>query len=70
MSKRVTPKMFPVSFFLYLTEKNAGYAKNQGKKLFGSVSVYINALISEDRGVKPTLGRWKTAAVTKKRKAK
>ena len=40
--------------------KNAYHAKIQGKKHFGSVSAYINQLISKDRGVSPGRGYWGT----------
>lgn len=40
----------------YVEKSNLKHAKTYGKKLFGSHSAYINALIAKDRGVKPKLG--------------
>lgn len=65
---RRKPSLFPVNKYIYLTKGNAKHAETVGKKVYGSVSVYINALISNDRDVKPVLGRWK--ATKKKAKKK
>jgi hypothetical protein len=45
--------------YTYLEEDNKKHAVKQGKKIFGSASAYINALIAVDRGALPSLGAWK-----------
>lgn len=67
MPIRKTSKKLPATVYVYLTLKNAAFAKTQGKKTYGSASAYINALISKERNVKPVLGGWKARkARTKK----
>jgi hypothetical protein len=52
-------KTLSEAVYAYCEGANARHAKTQGRKLFGSTSGYINALIAKDRGVKPRLGMWK-----------
>lgn len=60
-----TPKTLDTTLFCYLEKDNAKFAKKEGKKLFGSYSAYINALIAKDRGAEPKLGAWKAAGESK-----
>ena len=59
VKQRRTPKALSATLYSYVEPTNAKYAKTEGKKLFGSFSAYVNALIAKDRGVKPILGFWK-----------
>lgn len=63
---RRTSKLLPKTLYIYVEEKNAEHAKFEGKKLFGSYSAYVNALIAKDRGAKPILGYWKAKGEAKK----
>lgn len=63
---RRTSKTLPVTMYIYLTQTNAEHVKTHGKKLFGSASAFLNALVCKDRGVKPTLGAWKAKGEAKK----
>jgi hypothetical protein len=56
--------------YLYLEPGNARHAKAFGKKIFGSASAYVNALVAKDRGVKPVLGSWKSPGEAKARRAR
>lgn len=68
---RRTSKTLPETLYCYVEKSNAAHAKTHGKKLFGSFSAYVNALIAKDRGVKPVLGFWKAKGEAKaKRLAK
>ena len=51
--------------YCYLQPECAAYAKKEGKKLFGSFSGYVNALIANDMGKKPELGAWKAEGESK-----
>lgn len=44
------------TLYAYVERKNKEHADSIGKKLFGSTSGYVNALIARDRGVTPKLG--------------
>lgn len=57
--KKRNPKTLNASCYTYLELENKKHADAQGKKMFGSRSAYINALIAVDRGVLPNLGAWK-----------
>lgn len=59
------PKNLDTSLYCYVEKENASYAKKEGKKLFGSYSAYVNALIANDRGVQPKLGNWKAPGESK-----
>jgi hypothetical protein len=59
------PKTLSAPLFCYLEPGNAKHARTVGKKLFGSFSAYVNALIANDRGVKPALGKWKSDGESK-----
>lgn len=59
------PKTLSTPLFAYTRKENAKYAKTAGKKLFGSYSAYIDALISRDRGIEPVLGSWKAPGEAK-----
>lgn len=67
MPKKKTKEASKLSTKVYyhVEEENAEYAKEYGKNLFGSASAYINALIANDRGAKPTLGAWKSPGEAK-----
>lgn len=54
-----TQRTLSTTLYCYVEERNARHAKTAGKKLFGSFSGYVNALIARDRGAKPALGSWK-----------
>lgn len=58
-TQRLTSRYFPQAKQVYFSEGNKKYAETVGKTLFGSASAYVNALISKDRGQKPSLGSWK-----------
>lgn len=62
---RRLPKILNSLLYSYVEKGNAKYAKTEGKKLFGSHSAYVNALIAKDRGVKPHLGKWKSKGESK-----
>ena len=51
MKKKVVREIL----YCYISPQNSKYARGEGKKMFGRVSYYIDALISKDRGVKPKL---------------
>lgn len=51
--------------FCHVEKDNAAHAKKHGKKLFGSYSSYINALIALDRGEPAKLGAWKSPGESK-----
>lgn len=61
-SKRV----FTHTLYSYVRKANDKYAKTHGRKMFGSHSAYVDALISRDRGVKPILGAWKSEGESRK----
>lgn len=63
------PKVLDTTLFCYVEKDNAKHAKKDGKKLFGSFSAYVNALIARDRGVEPKLGSWKAAGENKEIRA-
>lgn len=62
---RRTSKTLPATLYCYVEKSNAVHARTHGKKLFGSFSAYVNALIAKDRGVKPVLGFWKAKGEAK-----
>lgn len=74
MAKR--DKNLNTTLYCYVESINEKYAKSVGKKLFGSHSAYVNALIAKDRGGEPKLGSWKapgeadTLRKQKRKKAK
>ena len=56
------------TLFVYVEKENAEFAKAQGKKLFGSVSSYVNAILARERNVEPALGKWQPPGVSEQRK--
>lgn len=66
--QRLTSQYFPIPKQVYFSEGNKKHAETHGKTLFGSVSAYINALISKDRGKTPELGSWKATGEARKRR--
>lgn len=60
MAERRGSKILPVNLYIYLERGNADYVRTHGKRVFGSGSSYINALIAMDRGVTPSLGQWRS----------
>lgn len=70
-SKAKTNKILNTLLWCYVEPGNHTHARKFGKKLFGSHSAYVNALIAKDRGVKPKLGSWKAKGESDKlRKAR
>lgn len=68
---RRVPKVLSDPLYCYVEPGNGSHARTEGKKIFGSFSAYVNALIAKDRGVAPKLGDWKSKGEAKKlRKAK
>lgn len=65
---RRVPKVLPATLYCYVESANAKHAKTTGKKLFGSFSSYVNALIAKDRGATPALGAWKSEGESAKLK--
>lgn len=63
--KRRVPKVLSKIVYCYLEPANKKHAKTKGAKLFGSLSAYLNALVSKDRGASPVLGTWKTPGENK-----
>lgn len=66
--QRLTSQFFPFPKQVYFSEGNKKHAETVGKTLFGSVSAYVNALISKDRGRTPELGSWKSSGEARKRR--
>ncbi len=64
------PKTLDATLYCYVQKGNAEFAKSYGKKLFGSFSAYVNALIAKDRGAKAQLGYWKSKGEAKLLKVK
>jgi hypothetical protein len=64
-TKRTVPKDLSHTLYCYVEPANGAHAREEGAKLFGSYSAYINALIAKDRGVPPILGTWKAPGESK-----
>lgn len=63
---RRVPKVLSDPLYCYVEPGNGTHARTEGKKIFGSFSAYVNALIAKDRGVAPKLGDWKSKGEAKK----
>jgi len=63
---RRVPKVLSDPLYCYVEPGNGSHARTEGKKIFGSFSAYVNALIAKDRGVAPKLGDWKSKGEAKK----
>lgn len=62
---RRTPKRLSHTLYSYVEPNNGEYAREFGKKYFGSFSAYIDVLITEDRQ-NHFSAKWMKAPVTKK----
>lgn len=62
------PKTLSEPLYCYVEPDNGKHARTEGKKLFGSFSCYVNALIAKDRGVKPALGFWQAKGEAEKKR--
>ncbi len=60
VKKPLPTRALNTTLYAWVEARNANYARKLGAKLFGSYSAYVNALIANDRGVKPRLGFWKS----------
>lgn len=73
-AKRRLPKRLSQIFYCYVEPRNGVYAREYGKKNFGSFSAYVDALIASDRrekflSVPVTISKLKEQTKKKTKKA-